>query len=78
MIPSRYEEKDLMRGYIQTQNRDGAQQKFPVMTISIAIMRNSGSSFSHLGEISHMLADLKKYTKSLPGSNYVVERRRKY
>jgi len=78
MVPSRYEEKDLMRGYIQTQNRDGAQQKFPLMTISIAIMRNSGNSFSHLGEISHMLADLKKYTKSLTGSNYVVERRRKY
>jgi hypothetical protein len=25
-----------------------------------------------------MLADLKTYTKSLEGSNYVIERRRKY
>ncbi len=78
MIPSRYEEKDLRRGYIQTQDRDGVLQKFPVMTISISVIKNTGHTFSHLGEISHMLADLKKYTKSLPGSNYVVERRRKY
>jgi len=28
--------------------------------------------------MSHMLADLKKYTKSLDGSNYVIERRKKY
>jgi len=78
MVPSRYEEKDLMRGYIQTPDRAGVLQKFPLMTISIAVMKNTGNSFSHLGEISHMLADLKKYTKSLTGSNYVVERRRKY
>lgn len=78
MIPSRYEEKDLRRGYIQTQDRNGVPQKYPVMTISISVIKNTGHTFSHLGEISHMLADLKKYTKSLPGSNYVVERRKKY
>jgi len=78
MIPSRYEEKDLRRGFIQTQDRNGELQKFPVITISISVVKNSSNTFSHLGEISHMLADLKKYTKSLPGSNYVVERRRKY
>jgi len=28
--------------------------------------------------LSHMLADLKKRSKSLKGSNYVIERRKKY
>ena len=78
MIPSRYHERDLRRGYIMTKNRKGEFEKFSILTISIAVMKNYGNTFSHLGEISHMLADLKKYTKSLPGSNYVVERRKKY
>lgn len=48
------------------------------MTLSIAVIVNQKRMFRHLGEISHMIADLKKYTKSLPGSNYFVERRKKY
>ena len=33
---------------------------------------------SVIGELSKMLADLKKATKAKPGSNYMVERRAKY
>jgi len=76
--PSNYHERDLRRGYIETPNRDGTMERFPIMSISIAVFKNTGSTFSHIAEISHMLADLKRYVKSLPGSNYVVERRRKY
>jgi hypothetical protein len=39
---------------------------------------NNGDTFDHVGEISHMVADLKRYTKTLPGSNYMIERRQKY
>ena len=77
-VPSRYHERDLRRGYIETVNRVGVKQRFPIMSISVAVFKNFGSTFSHIAEISHMLADLKSYVKSLPGSNYVVERRRKY
>lgn len=77
-IPSSYHERDLRRGYIEIINRVGVLEKFPIMSLSIAIFKNTGSTFSHIAEISHMLADLKRYVKSLPGSNYVVERRRKY
>jgi hypothetical protein len=48
------------------------------MGLSIAVVINRGDTFQHVGEISHMVADLKKYTKTLPGSNYVIERRSKY
>lgn len=77
-VPSSYHERDLRKGYIEIINRVGVVEKFPIMSISIAVFRNTGSTFSHIAEISHMLADLKRYVKSLPGSNYVVERRRKY
>ncbi len=76
-IPSRYHERDLRRGYIETPNRVGVMERYPIMSISIAVFKNYGSTFSHIAEISHMLADLKKYVKALPGSNFVVERRRR-
>jgi GGDEF domain-containing protein len=78
MIVLRYKKEDRTRGYIITENRRGQKETFPIMTLSIAVLVNHEKMFRHQGEISHMIADLKKYTKSLPGSNYFVERRRKY
>lgn len=78
MIPYRYAEADRQRGYIVTHNRRGETEEFPLMTISIAVIPNVAETFSHSGQFSHMLADLKKYIKTLPGSNYRIERRKKY
>jgi GGDEF domain-containing protein len=78
MIIRRYKKEDVLRGYIITKNRRGKMEKFPIMTLSIAVIVNQKRMFRHLGEISHMIADLKSYTKTLPGSNYFVERRKKY
>jgi diguanylate cyclase (GGDEF)-like protein len=78
LIPYRYAAEDRRRGIIHTQNRKGEMESFTFLTISIAVLVNKSGTFQHVGEMSHMLADLKKYSKSLKGSNYVVERRRKY
>jgi GGDEF domain-containing protein len=78
MIVRRYKKEDVLRGYIVTTNRRGKREAFPIMTLSIAVIVNQKRMFRHLGEISHMIADLKCYTKTLPGSNYVIERRKKY
>ncbi|OGC90293.1 MAG: hypothetical protein A2W25_05990 [candidate division Zixibacteria bacterium RBG_16_53_22] len=78
MVPYRYEEKDRERGWIEVANRRGVTERFPIVTISIAVLVNQKKMFKHPGEMSHMMADLKKYTKTLPGSNYMIERRRKY
>ncbi|UCD94699.1 MAG: diguanylate cyclase [Candidatus Zixiibacteriota bacterium] len=78
IIPYRYADEDRERGTIQTTNRKGELETFQLLTISIAILVNRRGTFTHSGEMSHMLADLKKYTKSLEGSNYVLERRKKY
>jgi diguanylate cyclase (GGDEF)-like protein len=78
IIQTRYKEEDLKKGFIETRNRRGEMERFPIMTLSISVIINKEKMFSHVGELSHMLVDLKKYTKSLPGSNYVVERRKKY
>jgi hypothetical protein len=78
MAPFRYDEIDRERGWIEIHNRKGEMEQFPIFTISIAVIINQKKMFKHPGEMSHMMADLKKYTKTLQGSNYMVERRRKY
>ena len=78
LIPYRYPEEDRLRGTIETKNRKGQMETFSILTVSIAVINCTPGEFKHMGELSHMLADLKKYSKSLSGSNYVIERRKKY
>ena len=77
-IPYRYHEDDRQRGHIIVENRRGEIENFPILTISIAVMINSNGKFTHVGELSKMLADLKKGVKMKEGSNYMIERRKKY
>jgi diguanylate cyclase (GGDEF)-like protein len=78
VIPYRYSEEDRRRGEIITENRKGQRETYPIMSISIAVLINRPHMFTHVGEMSKMLADLKHYTKTLSGSNYFIERRTKY
>lgn len=77
-IGSCYEARDRRNGFIISRNRRSVAETYPLMGLSIAVVIDRGDTFRHVGEISHMVADLKKYAKTLPGSNYVVERRGKY
>lgn len=78
IIPYKYKSVDRERGRIVAKNRKGEHEVYPLLTISIAVVINHDQMFTHVGELSHMLADLKNYTKKLAGSNYMIERRRKY
>ncbi len=78
LIPYRYNEEDREKGYIMSVNRRGEKERFPLLTISIAVLPSMQDDFKHVGEMSRMLADLKAVTKQKSGSNYMVERRKKY
>lgn len=78
LIPYQYDEVDREHGAIETFDRRGDLERFAILTISIAVLVNRNGEFSHVGEMSKMLADLKKATKLKEGSNYMLERRRKY
>ncbi|MGB3093010.1 MAG: GGDEF domain-containing protein, partial [Candidatus Zixiibacteriota bacterium] len=45
MIIRRYKKEDVLRGYIVTTNRRGKNEKFPIMTLSIAVIVNQKSMF---------------------------------
>lgn len=66
-----YSEKDRQRGFIIGKNRQGLQQNFPLMSITIAVVTDDGSRFKNPLDMAQKAAELKERAKTLPGSNYV-------
>lgn len=73
--PSFYNEEDAKQGYIMAKNRQGDQQKFDLIGISIGIVSNVTHTISHVAQIGEIGAELKKYAKSITGSCFVRDKR---
>ncbi|MHB1125494.1 MAG: GGDEF domain-containing response regulator [Bacillota bacterium] len=74
VIPLTYLPQDRQVGYIVARNRENMQQKFPVMTLSIAVVSNRNRQFQFPWEVASVAAKLKKAAKSRAGSLYIVDR----
>lgn len=74
-ILSLYHERDSVNKYILTRDRQGQVKKFPVMSISLAVVTNEAGSYENYLQIAEAAAEVKKYVKSMPGSNYMKDRR---
>jgi len=68
-----YEAQDAQNGYFIGRNREGIVQKFPLITITAAIVTDDGSRFRNPLEMARRVAELKEAAKRMPGSNYVTE-----
>ena len=68
-----YTEEDAQNGYYIGRDRQGILQKFPLITVTAAIVTDDGTRFADPLEMGKIAADLKEYAKTLPGSNYVTE-----
>jgi diguanylate cyclase (GGDEF)-like protein len=71
-----YSPKDLRAGYIETRDRRGAINRFPVMSLSIALISNDRGQLTNYAQVGETAAELKRYAKSIAGSVYVKEKRR--
>lgn len=75
-IKSLYCDEDVQRGYIVTSNRQGQIMKFPIISISLAVVTNEFRELiSHI-QIAEIAAEIKKKAKSLSGSVFVKDRRK--
>ena len=74
-VPAFYRPSDLERGFIEVTNRQGQLEHFPIVSLSIAIVTNQHRNFESVSEVAQVATDLKKYLKSVPGSNYSVDKR---
>lgn len=71
-----YTAKDLHAGYIETRDRRGALNRFPIMTLSIAIVANDRGQLANYAQVGEAAAELKRYAKSISGSVFVKDKRR--
>jgi diguanylate cyclase (GGDEF)-like protein len=76
-IPGFYNSKDRKRGYIEGENRQGDEMLFPLASISIAVVTNYEKKLTNHIEFGEAAAELKEEAKSMTGSVYVVDQRKK-
>ncbi len=74
--PTFYNETDRANGYIVAHDRQGQELKFPLLSVGIGVVTNQHIKIDHVAQIGEIGAELKSYAKSLPGSNYVVDKRK--
>jgi diguanylate cyclase (GGDEF)-like protein len=65
------------RGYVEAVDRRGKAFRAPIVSVAVAIVTNQRRKFEHIGQISASAAEVKKYVKSIPGSQYAFDRRLK-
>ncbi|WP_044983983.1 GGDEF domain-containing response regulator [Thermoanaerobacterium saccharolyticum] len=71
-----YDDEDLANGYIEVINRRGEIQRFPFVSISIAVVTNENRNFDNELQISAVAAEIKRKLKSMEGSKYLKDRRK--
>jgi GGDEF domain-containing protein len=75
VIPDFYDRGDRLKGYIDSVDRRGNIEQFPIMSLSIAVVTNERSPITHPGDVSKIASELKKRANALKGSVYVKDHR---
>jgi GGDEF domain-containing protein len=75
LIPEFYSPEDRASGAIEGADRYGVRRRFPIMTISIAIVICQKGTFDSAVSIARAAADMKDHLKGKEGSNYSINRR---
>lgn len=71
-----YNRQDTERRYIESKNRQGKAQIYPIMSLSIAGIDLSNRSYSTYLEVNDACAEMKKRAKESPGSTICFDRRK--
>ena len=75
LSPFHYNQEDRDRGYVIVKDRRGTISDIPLMSISIAIVNNKDRELQNIIELIEIVTEIKSYLKTLPGSNFLVNRR---
>ena len=70
-----YNSVDARNGFIESINRRGERQRFPLMSVSVSVVSNKMRPFRCHAEMIQVATEVKKYVKSIDGSCYAIDRR---
>jgi DNA-binding response OmpR family regulator len=74
-VPRFYDPEDARRGWVESVDRKGRPDKFPLLTISIGIASSGVRRFTHRAEAVAVATELKNHAKRTAGSSVEVDRR---
>ena len=70
-----YCQEDKDKGFIDTPNRQGQKMRYPIMSISIAVLSNERRILLSHVQVAEIAAEWKKKAKAVTGSTYVKDTR---
>ena len=75
-IPSLYDTADRERGWIESEERNGNILRTPLVSVSIGIVIAEPGSYSSAAAVAARASEVKGVAKRMPGSKWVLDRRR--
>lgn len=76
-IEQYFNEEDIKKGYLEVENRKGVLEQFPLTSISIGVVEADYGRFENILEIGEVGAQVKHAAKTIMGSSYAIDRRKK-
>ena len=70
-----FDEKDLLNGFLEVENRKGTIEEFPLTTVSIGAVEVKEGKFKNPLEIGEAGASVKHLAKTICGRTYVINSR---
>ncbi len=70
-----YDTADALRGYIEVVDRRGERYAFPVVSMSMGVVTNTGRPIASQWEASAVAVEMKEFAKKQHGSAFRVDRR---
>ena len=75
LAPSLYDPEDRERGFVEVLNRRHEIERFPLMSVTVALVATDRFTIGHQAELIDIAQELKEHGKSISGSVVVSERR---
>ncbi|HWE64628.1 MAG TPA: response regulator [Chloroflexota bacterium] len=73
--PALYDPDDREQGYVEATDRQNVRHRFPLVTLSIAVVTNRRRHIADVWEASAIAAELKKHAKLSGRSSYHIDQR---
>ncbi len=74
--PALYDPADRQQGWIESKERSGATVRSPMVSVSIGIVNAEPGSYASAAALAARAAEVKGVAKRMPGSKWVLDRRR--
>jgi diguanylate cyclase (GGDEF)-like protein len=75
-MPALYDTQDRERGWIESEERNGNHLRTPLVSVSIGIVIAEPGRYTSAAALASRAAEVKGVAKRMPGSKWVLDRRR--